>query len=211
MSKLEIERAYFTFDRIALVGALALRGSRIGEFFFRQAIFSPTAACAPKMKFARVRDEGRRVTATIKLRTSGPYEEEDEVTISDYDTGVRMFGRLGLEKKYYLEKLREIWVVGDYEVVFDTYPGLPPYLEIEGPDEEALVRLAAGLGLTDEAQDIGAGELYLLHYGIPLERPQGDLTFENVGPTLGPLATRGRALFEERLDAQRRRVAALAL
>jgi hypothetical protein len=229
MAGLEIGRNYYTFDLALLVGALASRGIRVGEFLFREAVFEPPAGCAPGVRFVRVRDEGRRAVWTIEWRSPEPRITEEGVVISDYGAGVRMARNLGLKRGLYLEKLREIWLVGgeaprggaqgrDYAqssgslgnwVLFDAYPGLPPYVTIEGPDDGRIAGLAAELGLVGEPQGTSVGGLYLRLCGVPLELdlPLVELTFENAGLALGPLVARDRELFEARLGAQRRRIA----
>jgi adenylate cyclase class 2 len=47
----------------------------------------------------------------------------------------------------YQENYREEWRLGDLAFDFDTWPGLPTFLEIEGPDEASVRQAAARLGL----------------------------------------------------------------
>ena len=50
-------------------------------------------------------------------------------------------------KEFYMEKIREIYEFDDCELVFDHYPGLPGYIEIEAPSEEKLKELAVYFNL----------------------------------------------------------------
>jgi adenylate cyclase class 2 len=219
---LEIERVYFDFDEAQVKSKLAaLGGQHKGKFLFRHVRFEPPRSDTHVVR-ARVRDEGHRTTMTVKRRFGamfpfgehgGPggapspgekYDTEDEVIINDFDKGVGLMGALGARKMYYLEKMRDIHKVrgpvsgGEAEIVFDTYPGLPPCLEIEAPTEADVLGLAAALGLRpDEDQARDAGDMYLEHYGITKDRPLTDLTFEGARVFFGPLVTKNREGFEE--------------
>jgi adenylate cyclase class 2 len=198
---LEIEKAYFEFDEESVKARLRAQGAQwVGKYVYRQVIYTSED---PRVAFARVRDEGRRTTLTVKRKTDGPYYRESEVCVGNFEGGQAVLGALGLKRKYYLEKMREIWTHGRSEVVFDTYPALPPYIEIEGPTEEAVGAIAKALGLReDDPQDRGAGEMYYDLYGITREREQGDLTFGGVVAALGPLVTKDPRVFAARAQEQ---------
>jgi len=202
LERLEIERAYFVFDEPAVRAALSKIATHAGEHLFKVVAFEPASA---DMTTMRVRDEGARTTMTIKRATlESRYLIEDEVTVSDFDATVRMLELLGMKKRYYVEKLRDIWRVGSVEVVFDTYPGLPAFIEIEGPSEESVASLAEHLGLHEDPL-MGAMHMYLQHYGITTDRPRDDLSFATAADVLGKYVTRDRAQFSAMLEAQKAR------
>ncbi|MGQ4514591.1 CYTH domain-containing protein [Streptomyces sp. DW26H14] len=95
----------------------------------------------------RLRDEGTRSTLTLKQVTdsttiNGTTEIETEV--ADLHAVADILRRVGLTEVRYQENYREEWRLGEVHSDFDTWPGLPTFLEIEGPDE-ASVRQAAAL------------------------------------------------------------------
>ncbi|WP_327375066.1 class IV adenylate cyclase [Streptomyces sp. NBC_01216] len=95
----------------------------------------------------RLRDEGTRSTLTLKQVTDattidGTTEIETEVT--DLHAMADILRHLGLTEVRYQENYREEWRLGEVAFDFDTWPDLPTFLEIEGPDE-ASVRQAAAL------------------------------------------------------------------
>ncbi|MCA1217632.1 class IV adenylate cyclase [Streptomyces sp. 8L] len=95
----------------------------------------------------RLRDEGARSTLTLKQVTdsttiNGTTEIETEV--ADLHAMADILVRVGLTEVRYQENYREEWRLGEVAFDFDTWPGLPTFLEIEGPDE-ASVRQAAAL------------------------------------------------------------------
>ncbi|MEV0973223.1 class IV adenylate cyclase [Microtetraspora glauca] len=98
-------------------------------------------------QWLRLRDEGTRSTLTLKQVTDsttidGTTEIETEVT--DLHAMADILRRVGLREVRYQENYREEWRLGEVAFDFDTWPGLPTFIEIEGPDE-ASVRQAAAL------------------------------------------------------------------
>ncbi|MFJ7261527.1 class IV adenylate cyclase [Streptomyces globosus] len=112
----------------------------------------------------RLRDEGTRSTLTLKQVTDsttidGTTEIETEIT--DLPAMADILRRLGLSEVRYQENYREEWRLGEVAFDFDTWPDLPTFLEIEGPDE-ASVRQAAALLELDytEARFGSVDEIY---------------------------------------------------
>ncbi|MBE3204584.1 MULTISPECIES: class IV adenylate cyclase [Parafrankia] len=102
----------------------------------------------------RLRNEGSRITLTLKQVTDatkidGTTEIETEVT--DMPATAEILRRLGVQEVGYQENYREEWRLGEVVFDFDTWPGLPTFLEIEGPDE-ASVRQATALLALDYAE-----------------------------------------------------------
>jgi adenylate cyclase class 2 len=105
-------------------------------------------------QWVRLRDEGTRTTLTLKQVTDagsihGTTEIETEV--GDLGAMAEILTNLGLREVRYQENYREEWQLGDVAFDFDTWPDLPTFLEIEGPDEQSVRQAAADLGL-DYAQ-----------------------------------------------------------
>lgn len=96
----------------------------------------------------RVRDEGDKVTVTYKFTRPGErYTNETETTVGSYETMVKLLEQLGLMPVSAQESKRETWHYGNTEVVLDEWPWVKPYIEIEGPSEAAIQKVAAELGL----------------------------------------------------------------
>lgn len=97
--------------------------------------------------WVRLRDEGRRSTLTLKQVTDATTIDgttEVETEVSDLHAMAEILGSLGLREVRFQENYREEWRLGEVAFDFDTWPGLPTFVEIEGPDE-ASVRHAAAL------------------------------------------------------------------
>jgi adenylate cyclase class 2 len=206
--EMEFERAYFAFDEGAVRRRLAeLGAAHRGVRLFRINMYRPGASGLGSL---RVRDEGARVTMTAKRPAPGTaFNEEHEVVVDSFEGASKFVDALGFERGYFVEKLRDIFVLDGAEVVFDTYPGLPSFIEIEAPSEPEVHRVASLLGLSrDDPQDRGAGHMYRDLYGIALGH-ETSLTFDGALATLGPLARQGVDELASRVDAQRALIAGL--
>ncbi|MFJ4697225.1 adenylate cyclase, class 2 [Streptomyces sp. TverLS-915] len=98
----------------------------------------------------RLRDEGSRSTLTLKQVTDATSIDgttEIETEVADSRAMADILRRLGLAEVRYQENYREEWRLGEVAFDFDTWPGLPTFLEIEGPDEASVRRAAALLEL----------------------------------------------------------------
>ncbi|MFD7548640.1 class IV adenylate cyclase [Streptomyces sp. NPDC059816] len=117
-----------------------------------------------KGAWIRLRDEGTRSTLTLKQVTDattidGTTEIETEVT--DLPAMADILRHLGLREVRYQENYREEWRLGEIAFDFDTWPDLPTFIEIEGPDEPSVRQAAALLELDySEARFGSVDEIY---------------------------------------------------
>lgn len=107
-----------------------------------------------KNAFVRVRDEGNKTTVTYKQFDSLSLEGAKEIGIevSNFDAAVALLNAAGLNHSSLQESKRETWKLGNVEIVLDIWPWLDPYIEIEGPTQESVMKVAGNLNLEwDEA------------------------------------------------------------
>ena len=155
--------------------------------------------------YIRIRHEGKQITMTIKTELQSRDPIEREVEINNMEEGIAILKFLGCTKNYMIEKIRETWWLPDSkEIVFDSYPGLPTYLEIDCPTKAKLKKVTQELGFTlkDHSFDKIA-DRYLNLYGITNNRPQGDLTFSNGSRVLGPFITKNKKEFQAIIKEQK--------
>lgn len=97
--------------------------------------------------FLRVRDEGHRISMTYKRHDemSLTGAKEIEIIVSDYDKALALIEAVGVRSRSIQEARREIWLLGDVEVVIDEWPWISPFIEIEGPSEDAVKKAATKL------------------------------------------------------------------
>lgn len=101
-------------------------------------------------QWIRLRDEGTRSTLTLKQVTDATSIDgttEIDTEVSDLAATAEILRRLGLREVRYQENYREEWRLGDAAFDFDTWPDLPTFVEIEGPDEMTVRQAAALLDL----------------------------------------------------------------
>lgn len=142
--------------------------------------------------YIRVRHEGDMITFTTKYRLSKeefPIENEIELTpnIKNMETMDRILKSAGLQVRYKVEKLRERWSApGIKEIVFDSYPGTPTFMEIDAHSQKSLQMMVRKLGL-DPDDRFQVQDHYNYFYGAPTDRPMGgELTFENAFEKMSP-------------------------
>jgi adenylate cyclase, class 2 len=87
--------------------------------------------------------KGPQRQGTLKTR------EEIEVRFYPPDNGLQLLEALGYVEILCFEKRRETWRLDDCLVELDEVPYLGRYVEIEGPNEPAVLRMQALLGLAD--------------------------------------------------------------
>ena len=136
-------------------------------------------------KWARVRDEGDKITMSFKHvvdRESIEGTLESELVINSYEEGVRFLELTGLTKKSYQETRREIWQKNAIEVMIDTWPGLNTFIEVEAPSPEEVNKACKNMGFDMKDALFGAvGTLYKKFLNIPHDviNAMPIITFEN--------------------------------
>lgn len=112
----------------------------------------------------RLRDEGTRSTLTLKQVTDATTIDgttEVETEVADLHAMAEILRRIGLREVRYQENYREEWRLGEVVFDFDTWPDLPTFVEIEGPDEASVRQAAALLELDySEARFGSVDEIY---------------------------------------------------
>lgn len=101
-------------------------------------------------QWLRLRNEGSGSTLTLKQVTDAAAIDgttEIETHVSDFHATAEILRRLGLREVRYQENYREEWRLGDVLFDIDTWPDLPTFLEIEGPDEASVRRATTLLAL----------------------------------------------------------------
>ena len=122
-----------------------LGAKKKGVYLFKVVVFQ-----SPKngKEYLRIRDEGHRITMTLKNRTKkSKYENEEEIIIDNFENGIKILEGIGCKKKHAYEKIRELWTYKNSEIVFDYYIGLPTYMEVESSTEKELNDILKKLNL----------------------------------------------------------------
>lgn len=156
--------------------------------------------------YARVREEDSLITMTIKKYVAGTkYASEYEVKLGGETTleaAKEFMVSAGFVEKAYHETLREKYMIGKkVEVVIDIVPGLPPYIEIEAPDEAKMLKICKKMGFDIRDGRYGAyGKLFDEYYGISqtiADDKVAELKFKTIDKVLKPYVQKNQSLLGE--------------
>jgi adenylate cyclase class 2 len=147
---------------------------------------------SPIKGFVRIRNEGKKITMTVKTYRDPKFPDEYEVSINeDFNTGLNFLKTIGINQKSFQESYREKWTHPlAHEITIDIIPGLPIYMEVDCTSEENLDKVIKLLGLDDKYKRYGAfDKTYNEYYGIDLEvinDKTESLTFSNIKNEINP-------------------------
>jgi adenylate cyclase class 2 len=152
--------------------------------------------------YARVRQENGKVTMTIKTYDESKYANEYEVELNNsLEEAKEFMVSAGFKIKAYQETLREKWsIAGCSEIVIDTVPGIPTYVELECNSEENIKKLAKKLGLDYSKANYGAfDKQFVQYYGLSANQINNKvtmLTFRNIINELKPYLKKNKELLK---------------
>lgn len=184
---LEIEAKFLNINKDEIrkklieVGAILVRP----EFNQKRVNFHLPKEKKSDNRWLRVRDDGGKITLSLKEITGKDISDQKEISsnIDDFDNMVNLLESIGCEKKALTFTKRELWKLSEVEITIDTWPFFEPFTEIEGISEELVKNVAEKLGFNFNEAVFGAvGKLYKDKYNISLDEIEikvGDITFDN--------------------------------
>lgn len=124
-------------------------GSKLGERFMRRYVYDITPG--DESKWIRLRDNGNGITLAVKHITDDSIDgtHEVEVTVSDFTATNELLKLMGFMPKSYQETKRVSFTLEGAQLEIDTWPLIPPYLEIEAATTEDVIRVAELLGYAE--------------------------------------------------------------
>ena len=155
-------------QRLQDAGAVLMRP----EFMQKRVTFKLPAGHEINGGWLRVRDEGDKITMTLKVVDGDKIENQKEINlkIDDFEEAVKFLETMGCQKKSYQETKREIWILDDVEIAIDEWPFLEPYVEVEGKSEEAVKNVSEKLDFDyGKALFCCVTTLYNMKYGTSEE------------------------------------------
>jgi predicted adenylyl cyclase CyaB len=171
--KNEIEAKFLAVDKDSTRKRLTEAGFKLEtpEYKMRRKTFD-FPSIPGKKRWGRVRQESNKVTMTVKeTRGSGINDTyEVELTVDDFETACSFFEACDIKAKAFQENMREVWAQNGVEVTIDTWPGLLPFVEVEGEDEDIVRKISNELGFDFGKAVFGSIDLvYEKELGIPAE------------------------------------------
>lgn len=161
----EIEIKFALRDRSGLLARLRANRAQMlyPETFEDNMILDRRGELRTKGSLLRVRKFGRYTLVTFKGPVSfdGNVKSREEVQtgMESFDLAIQLFDALGYKPVFRYQKFREVWRLGDVEVVLDRTP-IGDYFEIEGT-LDTIRSTAELLGLNlDEGLRASYADLY---------------------------------------------------
>lgn len=139
------------------------------EYLQKRVVFNLPKGHEIKGGWVRVRDEGDKITLSLKIVDGSNIENQKEIylKIDSFEQAELLLVTLGCERKAFQESKRELWKLDNVEVTLDEWPFLEPFVEIEGHSEEAVKSVATKLDLDySTALFCAVDTLYSNKYGV---------------------------------------------
>lgn len=155
-------------QKLAHAGAILVRP----EFLQKRIVLSMPRGHELKGGWLRVRDEGDKITMTLKVVDGDAIENQKEILlmVDNFGQAEEFLTMLGCEKKSYQENRRELWKLHNAEITIDEWPFLEPFVEIEGDSEQSVKEVAQALSFDYGDALFGTVTiLYRRKYNIPEE------------------------------------------
>lgn len=170
--KNEYEAKFINIDEKTVKAKLIILGAKCTspKTLFTRIIFE-NDLIKNKKGWVRLRKESGKNTLTYKqvdVDSDATIQDtkEMEVIVDNIENTALFLKTVGLKQKRFQENYREEWTIDNIIYDFDTWPGIPTFLEIEGPDEEAVKKAVNLLGFDYEEAKFGSiDQIYLKNYG----------------------------------------------
>ena len=165
---IEIEERVLDVDVDAMIAKLeSLGATKVGEWHQKRFVydFNPIR----ENEWIRLRTNGEKVTLTYKNIEDVSLEgtKELEVEVEDFDKTNELLKILGYEPKAYQENKRVRYLLNGVEVDIDSWPLIPPYMEIEGKDKKEVEEIEKLLEVDKEKITyFNCSDIYKSVYGI---------------------------------------------
>jgi len=174
MDNREIEIKFLEIDADDVKKRLLAAGARdLGDDSLYETVFYDREMRWPKEnKFVRIRraKSGSRLTYKHSDETTVDGTIEIEFGVDDAEKAKALLVAVGLTAFREQEKKRHSFVLGEVMADIDTWPGIPTYLELEGPSEAALKHASDALGFDWSQRHFGtASHIISDIYHVPVK------------------------------------------
>jgi adenylate cyclase class 2 len=160
----EFEGRVLDVDAAAVRAAIEVAGGRlVGEFRQRRYVYDVPGT---ERRWIRLRSDGTACSLAVKEIVAETVDgtRELEVAVDDFDRCAELLELMGFVATAYQENHRTRFVLGDVTLDLDQWPGIPLYLEIEGPEAASVTAVLARLGLPESALTFAnVADIYAAH------------------------------------------------
>lgn len=187
---IEYEATFTNINKDEVRKKLADSGANLvrKEFLQKRAVFLLPKGNEIKGGWLRVRDEGDKITMSLKIVDGNKIHDQKEIMlkVDNFEEAKKFLVVIGCEEKAYQESKRELWKLDDVEITIDEWPFLESFVEVEGTSEEVVKAVSEKIGFNyNKAKFCAVDTLYSEKYGIEKERINNDtpkILFEMANP-----------------------------
>jgi adenylate cyclase, class 2 len=151
--QIEYEATFLNIDKDEIREKLKSVGATLvkPEVLMKRNNFNLPEGHYKKGAWIRVRDEGDKITMSLKVVNDGGIGNIDDqkeicLKVDSFKNSVDFLKALGCKEKAYQESKREIWKINETEICIDEWPFLEPFVEVEGPNEKEVKEVSEKLG-----------------------------------------------------------------
>ena len=193
----EYEYKFYNYNKDEILNQLKdLGGEIVHDFILYQfTVFE-------NKKYVRLRKENGENYLTVKIHDN-EFPIEKQIKVDDYDKTIELMQLLGFKIKYQFEKLRQKFKYNDIEIVFDMYPGIPEYMEIEAKSSSQLNEFCKLLNLTQK-NNKWKSLVKILKDKYDIDKMIDNLTFTNAEEKMKPLIKKNLDFFENLIKIQKK-------
>ena len=172
---IEYEATYTNINKDEVRERLRAAGAKLikEEFMQKRAVFNLPDGHQIKGGWLRVRDEGDKITMSLKVVDGDEIHNQKEtmLTVDNFEEAKKFLTGIGCKEKAYQESMRELWELDGVDITIDEWPFLEPFVEVEGRSVEQVMKVSEKIGFDyHQAKFCSADTLYSEKYGISIDR-----------------------------------------
>lgn len=148
-----------------------LGATKIREYNFKRYVYDLKPA--DNQKWIRLRTDGKVTTLTYKQVVSNTIDgtKEIEIEVDDFEKTNEFMEKIGFKHKGYQENKRTQYILNEIELDIDSWPMLPPYLEIEGKSEQDVLKMQELLNVDNsKVTALNNMDIYKQIYNIDISK-----------------------------------------
>ncbi len=174
MENIEIEARFLNISVDEIKNKILLHGATdLGENIFEETIFyNKDLSWRNEGKFVRLRVTSNKNVLTYKHIYSETISGAEEVELNiESPNRMKLFlEKIGLVQFRVQQKKRHSFKIDNVYLDIDQWPLIPPYLEIEGPSEVEVMRVANVIGLDWEKATFIDARKIIESYGYDVSK-----------------------------------------
>lgn len=172
--QIEYEATFININKDEIRKKLKDVGAKLvrPEFMQKRYVFNLPVGHEIKGGWVRVRDEGDKITMSVKIVDGVNIEnqKETQLVVNNFKQARNFLKLVGFIEKSYQETKREIWQFEEVEITIDEWPFLEPFVEIEGNSEEVVQLVVEKIGFNyKDALFCSTDTIYSKKYNLPEE------------------------------------------